>query len=99
MVLGNYRWERRGHVYGPGMGCHLGSDQNSATQDVARGLLIKHSTCPYCDFTVNEANYPCNAASDGQTIIVYNGCGDWQAGLEGYSGYRCENDQKTYDEF
>lgn len=84
-----YAWVMRDHVYGPGMGCNLGADQDSAEQMVKAGILLGYGNRPYRSYEVNPANQ-CTAANDGETINVYRGCGGWQAGLEGYSGFRCE---------
>lgn len=85
-----YAWVQRDRVYGPGSGCHLGSDQNNADNLVRQGVLLGYGQQPYRSYDVNRAAYPCNANTDGQTIGVYQSCGGWQAGLEGYSGFRCE---------
>lgn len=84
-----WRWESVDVVYGPGSGCNLGADQDRADQDAAAGVLIKRGVRPYASYDVNEANYPCNEAALGSVITVYGGCGGWQAGLEGWSGYQC----------
>ncbi len=85
-----YWWVARDRVYGPGSGCHLGSDQNNADQLVKQGILIGSGQIPYRSYSVSPTQ-PCGPATDGATIIVYQSCGGFQAGLEGYSGFRCEN--------
>ena len=87
-TVGTYQWVARGHSYGPGSGCNLGADQQRAEQLVQNGTLRRFGTAPYLSYEVVGS---CSAANDGETIMVYSGCGDWQAGIEGYSGFRCED--------
>lgn len=73
-------WRRTGYSNGPGVGCHMGAEEARAQQLVASGVL-KPDLSPVLT---------CDQSTAGELVVVYSSCGDWQSGLEGWSGWVCE---------